>query len=432
MYNDVRKISNIGLKYMEHSNIGYKEVLKQKNYIAYITANIVNRFGDSIDSIALTWLVYMVSGSAMWSAVIFGVNRLPTVLFQPFLGVLVEKMNKKNVIVITDIIRGLCIGYIATAVFLNTITTVQLLIITIIISTAEAFRMPASSAILPELLDKQYYEHGIALESSLSSTVELVGLAVAGGIIAFFGVYVAIYLDMITFFASAVIVFFIKIKKKDYLEKEKKVTYFEQLKEGFGVLGKNKLLIYTVVLGVFLNAILTPFNALQAVMVSEILHSNEIMISIIGIFFTVGAILGSIVYPLLRKKIGKLTLISISGYSITLIYLGSVLIGKFVTNDFLVIVFISLISLITGMSIALLNTFTQVEFMSRIDVNFLARTKSIMIALSQTAIPVMSFVVSFLALSLSAEIIFVISGLLNVIICLVLCNKRIFNNMVNE
>lgn len=55
-----------------------------------LVANVISRFGDSIDSIAFTWLVYQVTESAAWSAAMFAMNQLPGVLVQPFAGALVE------------------------------------------------------------------------------------------------------------------------------------------------------------------------------------------------------------------------------------------------------------------------------------------------------------------------------------------------------
>ena len=86
--------------------IGYKDVFTQKEYLKHIIANSISRFGDSIDAVAFTWLVYAITGSAAWSAIVFAVNQLPSVLIQPFVGPVIEGMNKKKVMIITDFIRG--------------------------------------------------------------------------------------------------------------------------------------------------------------------------------------------------------------------------------------------------------------------------------------------------------------------------------------
>lgn len=70
-----------------------------------LIANAVSRFGDSIDMIAFAWLIYTITNSASGSAVIVGVNQFVSVMFQPFVGSIVESRNKKRVMVYADIMR---------------------------------------------------------------------------------------------------------------------------------------------------------------------------------------------------------------------------------------------------------------------------------------------------------------------------------------
>lgn len=53
----------------QNKKIGYKDIFKQKEYMKMMVAALINRFGDSIDAIASTWIVYELTGSAVWSAV---------------------------------------------------------------------------------------------------------------------------------------------------------------------------------------------------------------------------------------------------------------------------------------------------------------------------------------------------------------------------
>ncbi len=85
----------------------YTDIIKnEKNFRYMILANMISRFGDSVDAIAYSWMVYQLTGSAAWLSVILGVNMVPTVLFQPLGGALTEYFRKKRVIVICDIARG--------------------------------------------------------------------------------------------------------------------------------------------------------------------------------------------------------------------------------------------------------------------------------------------------------------------------------------
>ena len=85
----------------QNKKIGYKDIFKQKEYMKMMVAALINRFGDSIDAIASTWIVYELTGSAVWSAVIFGVNKVPSVFVTPLAGAWVEGRNKKAIMIIT-------------------------------------------------------------------------------------------------------------------------------------------------------------------------------------------------------------------------------------------------------------------------------------------------------------------------------------------
>ena len=92
---------------------GYRQIFKQREFMKMTGANFINRFGDSIDMIAFTWLIFELTGSASWSAIMLGVNMIPNVLVQPFAGAIVERMEKKNIMIACDILRGILTAGIA-------------------------------------------------------------------------------------------------------------------------------------------------------------------------------------------------------------------------------------------------------------------------------------------------------------------------------
>ena len=71
-------------------------MLSEKQFLKLILANVVSRFGDSLDVIAYTWIMYEVTGSESLMALIMGLNYVPTVLLQPFAGALVDRIKKKG------------------------------------------------------------------------------------------------------------------------------------------------------------------------------------------------------------------------------------------------------------------------------------------------------------------------------------------------
>lgn len=418
---------------MEDRKIGYKDILRQKQYMKTVIADIINRFGDSIDSIAFIWLVYQVTGSAAWSAIIFGVNRIPTVFLQPFAGAAIEGRNKKKIMVITDIIRGICVGFIATALIIGFVNQWILLSATIVISCAEAFRGPASTSLIPRLLDKEYYAFGISLSRSTSSVTELIGLGVAGFIISVFSVSAAIYTDMATFFISALILSTLRVKEET-MEKVKirAKEYIDTLKEGFSYLRQNTMLRYFVILAVFLNAVLVPFNSLQAPLTKEILHSGGAMLSALSIGFSIGMIVGAALYPYFSRRFSNRTIVILGGYSIGMFYFAVLLVGRFITYKIIEYVIITIVSFFVGVAITLLSSLCSVEFIKNVKQEYLARCAAIFNAGGVAAIPIVSFIVSTVAGFTTTSILFMISGSSDIIICIFLCRKKKFYTIKKE
>jgi MFS family permease len=409
-----------------NKKIGYKDVLKQKEYMKLIFANVINRFGDSIDSIAFTWLVFSLTGSAAWSALIFGINRVPTIFLQPFAGALVENLNKKFIMVVMDIIRGVCVSLIAVLLILNLLNPWILLLMTVIISSAEAFRGPAGTAVLPRILDKSCYEFGISLNTTLTSIVELAGLALAGAIIGFFGTQTAIFIDGATFWGSALIILFIRTgEEKKSHEKVNFRDYFDTLKGGFDYIRRSRIIINFILLAMATNAILVPLNSLEAPLVKDILKQGGYLLSVLGFSLSLGLGIGSILYPYIARKLNIRTIIFIGGTSLSLYYIILILCSHISTYKILVCIICTVSSLITGCALSFMLAALNIQFMKNVETDYLARAGAIMNSGNVCTMPLVSFIISFLSAFLPVSVIFYAMGGFGIILFLFVYLKKI-------
>lgn len=412
---------------MSKNNMGYKAVLKQKEYMKIIIASIINRFGDSVDAVAYTWLVYELTGNAGWSALIFGLNKLPSIIVTPFAGAWVEGHKKKSIMVWTDVIRAVCVACIATFYLFGLLQPWILVVTTLIISTAEAYRGPASTALTPQVLSKEYYEYGMSLLSSASTVVEIVGTAAAAGIIAVLGTSGAIYVDMLTFLASALVIACVRAKEENLKAAGFECkAYIKTFTEGIHYVKGNRKIVFFIGACIFLNAILVPFNSLQAPLVCEILGGGAEVLSILGIAVMAGMLLGSITYPMVRQRVNGKFLFVFGGACIGLYYIALVVCKPLYKSLLMVYILSGIMSVAFGYFITLLMSFVQVEFVKQTDEHFLARAASIMTAFSSAATPVTSFLVSAIVLKVSTAHIFLVAGVLDIAGCgLLLLSKSL-------
>lgn len=410
----------------------YKQLLKQKSFIAYAFANVLNRLGDSLDSIAFVWIVYAITNNPVWSAAIFGINRLPTILLQPFLGVFVDKLNKKFVLIFTDLIRASCVAFVLIGYSQGWLNVVHLIITTLIISSAEAFRLPTSTAMLPHLLKSEDYEYGVSLNQGLQGTVELIGLGSVGFIIGIFGIHTALIIDMFAFIGCSLVMIFVRYKPIKVKQGDTKSSFITDFGEGINIIKGSKIIIYIISLAIILNGIMTPFNAFQIPLIKEILKSPDQMISVIGISFAFGSILGSIAFPKINERINEFQLVKIGGLALIIIYVAPLVIGRISSNVLLtsVLLFISLST--SGFLITLLNTYANVLLVKIVAPNFLGRVNAILIASCQAATPVISFIASGIVVWMGVKGIFIGCVVLSIVAYFTFMSKKVYKNMVQD
>lgn len=412
--------------------IGYRQVFSQKEYCKIIFANLISRFGDSIDAIAFTWLVYEVTKSASWAAIISACNMLPTIFLQPFAGAAVERRNKKVIMIVSDIIRGLVVMALAFCYVTDQMNPWVMLVFTLTISSVEAFCMPASTAIIPKVLDEKYYEYGMSLNRVGSRVMWLVGTGAAGAIIGFFGVHVAILIDAVTFFGAAIVKMFLKVKEDVAVADDKEAEndirtaakrYLEDLKGGFSYIKDKKVLLNLGMLSFLVNGMLVPINSFLAPLVSDVLGQGSELLSVIGLAIAVGSIVGSVFYPMLIKRMNVKTFVFVVGMIMSLGVSLTTVGSLFKEKVILVYVITAGAVLIFCTCTSLISSLFSVQFMKNVEESYMARADAIFGAVSTAAMPLLSFMMSGLVKFISVGELIAASGVFCAIIfivCLIL------------
>ena len=395
--------------------INYGDILKQKEYRKLIASNIVNRFGDSVDAIAFTWLVYAVTGSASWSAIIFALNQVPTVLLQPFAGAIVERMNKKKTMVIADFIRGIVIVFMAYLYIRNgTISPFVLAGMTLLISSVEAFSIPAGTTFVTMLLEKKYFKHGLSLSSTISKTMQLIGMAAAGIIIGVGGIGAAMFVDAVTFFISGLIITTIKTREDESYTLEKGDLgangYLGDLKEGFKYVVVRKVIMNFCFLAMIINAFLVPLNSLQTPMVVEIFGQGSELLSVFGITFIIGMAIGSAITPRLMEVFKVRSLVVFFGMVMGVTY-GAFSLGTLTRESTIAAYALCLCcTVLTGLSVSILSQMFTIQFMNCVEKKYIARAAAILNSSSSAATPIASAIVSVIAGFVNVTTLFKISA----------------------
>ena len=397
--------------------MNYSVLLKNHDYLCLQSANLINRLGDSLDAIALSWLVYQVSDSAAIGAINYCLNYLPTVFLQPFMGAFVANKSKKTVMVIADGARFLIIATLACLVLFERSQARMVILATFLMSCFETLRLPCASAIVPLLIKQDEYKIAASFSSSLSRIAELVGYGIAGVIVGFLGMHMALFLDAFSFIASAFLLSMMRTKEL-FNKKRVETKIMTNFKEGLEYMHQSPILIYICLIGCLANMLLVPFNSLQSAFVSTYYQADATYLSYMGVALSLGSLLGALVFPFLSKHLSNKALILLIFPTCVFFYLG-LLVAGLVQNEFLTITLITITNFITGVLVAASNALISVLLMLKTKQEYLSRIGALLNAFSQALVPVISLLVSLLATKLMPDDLFVLSAIIISVLSLI-------------
>ena len=409
---------------MEQNKKMYGEIIKEREYRKLIFATVINRFGDSVDAIAFTWLVYQITHSAAWSAIVFALNTLPNVVVQPFAGAIVEKMDKKHVIVATHLLRAVIITLFALLYRAGLVNALVMAIFTLVITTVESFNLPATSAFTIQVVKKEHMTCGMSLNSMLSSAASLAGTGAAGVIIATAGVTTAMMIDVVTFGVAAVLISAMKAgrvaiteaaqneaskttSEAGETENKKEQSKIEFFLDGFRYVANSRVICNYGLLAVALNFMLIPINALQAPIASEIFKMGGEILSIAGAFAAIGGIAGSALVPVLSQKLSPLKMIMLGTSLLGAGMLGMACGGVFVGNNIACYVDVAASFFVMMVAASIIGGTINIQFMKNADPKYIARAAAVMGACGTACMPVGSLLLSAVVTKVSTGAILV-------------------------
>jgi DHA3 family macrolide efflux protein-like MFS transporter len=179
------------------------ELLKTRSVGLLFSGQAVSQIGDSMNKVALLWFVYELTGSAFKMTVIGLLQTIPPLVFGPLIGVYLDRMKKKPVMIWVDLIRTGLVMLIPLLYAMEALTLERLYVLVFATSIVSTVFGPALASAVPLLVPRAHLTAANALVQSTTNIGLLIGPAVSGVGIAMIGAHNVLYLDAATFLVSA-------------------------------------------------------------------------------------------------------------------------------------------------------------------------------------------------------------------------------------
>ncbi len=187
--------------------------LWNKDFILLLQGNAVSCIGDLMYSVAIGYWVYEKTGSSALMGIMSAISMFVSMFLSPFSGSIVDKCNRKWVIVGVDVIQGLLMLTMGILAYLDELDVVGVLLVALIAAFGSVFYSPAVSTLMLDIIPHDDMVRGQSIFSSINGTINMVGTAFSGVMVAFFGVPLIVVLNGLSNLYSAVSELFIHVPK---------------------------------------------------------------------------------------------------------------------------------------------------------------------------------------------------------------------------
>ena len=396
---------------------------KESNIKLLLLGRAVSLFGSTIYLIVLPLYILNTTKNLKTTGIFFAAVNFPTIIVSIFIGTIIEKFNKKNIILICDFLTSML--YFVLFLYLKNFNSLSFLfLISLLINIVSKFFEIASKVLFSEINSPETLEKYNGLQSFMENTIIIVGPVIGTYLFVTFDFNLILIIVSLGYFLSFLQELFIKYEKNLNLSIEK-TNFLEDFKEGISYIGSNKIILNFFILVMFLNFFIA--NNDEIINPGILIRKYEISEKLFGFSATsygAGSVFAGIFiyYNNKFKFLKKLKLLFIlNSFLMCLLGLLSIILFKY--NHYIYFTIFIFFQFLIGMITTFVNVPLISSFQKNVDIKYQSRFFSILSFFSGGLIPLGILYAGYLSSYIGADITYIINNLAIIaIVCLVFKN----------
>ena len=396
---------------------------KESNIKLLLLGRAVSLFGSTIYLIVLPLYILNTTKNLKTTGIFFAAVNFPTIIVSIFIGTIIEKFNKKNIILICDFLTSML--YFVLFLYLKNFNSLSFLfLISFFINIISKFFEIASKVLFSEINSSETLEKYNGLQSFMENTIIIVGPVIGTYLFVTFDFNLILIIVSLGYFLSFLQELFIKYEKNLDLSIEK-TNFLEDFKEGISYIRSNKIILNFFILVMFLNFFIA--NNDEIINPGILIRKYEISEKLFGFSATsygAGSVFAGIFiyYNNKFKFLKKLKLLFIlNSFLMCLLGLLSIILFKY--NHYIYFTIFIFFQFLIGMITTFVNVPLISSFQKNVDIKYQSRFFSILSFFSGGLIPLGILYAGYLSSYIGADITYIINNLaIIIIVCLVFKN----------
>lgn len=312
----------LSLQFIRKKAVKIFPALKHENYRFYFQGQLVSISGSWMQTVAQGWLVFQLTGSPYMVGLVAALQNLPILFFGIFGGVIVDRLDKQKLIILTQsfslliaiILGGLTItGYVNVGI---------VILFSFLLGLVNAIDTPARQSLTIEMVGKEHLPSAIALNVGTFNTARVFGPALAGILIARLGAGITFIINGLTFIGPIIAVRSMKLNLQPIKTNQHPVV---AIKQGIRYVYHHPIIKNILIFTIFTSVFGWAFVAMLPVLAEQVFNQDSFGLGLFYSVFGVGAVLGTVFisafnnrYSVKRLLLGGSFLFTISLFSFTL------------------------------------------------------------------------------------------------------------------
>jgi MFS family permease len=297
--------------------------LKHRNFQLFFGGQLISVTGTWMQTVALSWLVYRLTGSTLLLGTVGFASQIPILLVAPLGGTMADRHNRQRIVIGTQTASMVLAFLLAALTLTGKVQVWHILVLATLLGVANAFDVPARQAFLVDMVGREDLMNAIALNSTTFNGARIVGPAVAGILVAMIGEGWCFFANAVSYVAVIVGLMMMQVRRP--VQKPPSGSPLTHILEGFRFVRHARPIRAILLLLALISLAAMPYTVLMPVFADRILHGGARGLGILMSATGVGALLAALALASRTgiRGLGRWVAYSCGGFGVALVLFAS-------------------------------------------------------------------------------------------------------------
>jgi MFS family permease len=265
--------------------------LRHRNFQLFFSGQLISLIGTWMQSVAQSWLVYRLTGSALLLGSVGFASQIPVFLFAPLGGITADRVNRRHIVICTQVASMLLAAILAALTLFHRVQVWHVFVLASLLGVVNAFDIPGRQSFLVEMVGREDLMNAIALNSSMFNGARVIGPAIAGILVAKIGEGWCFFGNAVSYIAVIIGLLLMRVHSP---VRAAMASPLEHMMEGFRFVDRTAPIKALLLLLGLVSLVGMPYVVLMPIFADQILHGGARGLGILMGATGVGALFGAL------------------------------------------------------------------------------------------------------------------------------------------